>query len=329
MRGAIMRILITGGAGFIGSNLAKYHVQKGDEVIVIDNLSTGRIENIQQLLQKPGFTFYKKDLLKWRDLAKVLVGVERVYHLAAVVGMFHVLNHPVETLKCNIFVTLKLMEAIHSLGSKPLVFIASSSEVYGSQHKAMSEHTPLIVESSVTSHASYVISKLSDESIGLAFWHKHQIPTIILRIFNTVGRNQLSRYGMVVPRLIKQALNNEPITVFGNGKQKRSFCNVEDSVHLIDLLANNPACVGEIVNVGYNEDLTINQLARKVKRICSSQSSIVHIPFNEVYHNDFIYIAERKPDISKLMSLTNYTYRWNIDKTIADIAAYFKQEGMK
>ncbi|WP_078061459.1 NAD-dependent epimerase/dehydratase family protein [Legionella saoudiensis] len=325
----MMRVLITGGAGFIGSNLAKYHVQKGDEVIVIDNLSTGRIENIKALQQQSNFTFYKKDLLKWKGLTQALVGVDRIYHMAAVVGMFHVLNHPVETLKCNIFATLKLMEAIRSIGSKPLVLIASSSEVYGNQHKTMSENTPLIIESSITSHASYVISKLSDESIGLSFWHKHQIPTIILRLFNTVGRNQLSRYGMVVPRLIKQALHNDPITVFGDGTQKRSFCNVEDSVNLIDRLANNSASVGEIVNVGFNEDISINTLAKKIKKICTSQSTITHIPFSEVYHNDFIYIADRKPDISKLLRLTHYTYKWNIDTTIADIAAYFKQIGIK
>jgi UDP-glucose 4-epimerase len=324
-----MHVLVTGGAGFIGSNLANYHIQKGDKVSVVDNLSTGRIENIQQLQKNPNFTFYKKDLLKWKALPQVLAEVDRIYHMAAVVGMFQVINHPVDTLKCNIFATLKLMEAIHSLRSKPLVIIASSSEVYGSQHQDMSEHHPLIIESSVTSHASYLISKLSDESIALAFWHKHQIPTIVLRIFNTIGRNQLGRYGMVVPRLIKQALRNEPITVFGDGKQRRSFCNVEDSVHLIDLLANNPACIGEIVNLGYNEDLSINELAKKVKRICASKASIVHIPFEEVYHRDFIYIAKRKPDITKLLSFTNYTFQWNIDKTIADIAAYFKREGIK
>lgn len=318
-----MHILITGGAGFIGSNLARYHIDKGDSVTVIDNLSTGRKANIESLLVSKKFKFYNKNLASWRRLKDIVVDADRIYHMAAVVGMFHVINHPIETLKINIGATLRLVDTIQALGIKPLVLFASSSEVYGSQHKDLSENTPLIIESSVTSHAAYAISKLSDESIAMAFWHKFQIPSIVLRIFNTVGRNQLSRYGMVLPRLIKQALNNEPITVFGDGNQRRAFCNVNDSVRLLDLLATNPACVGEIINVGYDEDISINELANTIKTICHSKSEIVHIPFEEVYHNDFMHIEERKPDISKLLKFTKYHFQWNNDKTIADIAEHF------
>ncbi len=321
-----MRILITGGAGFIGSNLATYHLKKKDEVIVIDNLSTGHMDNIKNLMKHPEFSFYKKNLLTWKGLSQALENVDRVYHLAAIVGMFHVLSHPLETLQVNINATMKLMETIHKLGVKPLVIVASSSEVYGNQHQDLHEGLPLILENTQTNHAAYAISKLCDESIAMAFWHKFQIPTITLRIFNTVGRNQLSRYGMVLPRLIKQAMSNENITVFGDGTQRRSFCNVIDTVNLIDLLANNPHAVGEVVNVGNNEEISINSLAIKIKELCASHSSITHIPFEEVYHHEYMHITERKPDLTKLLSLTPYTYQWNLEQTIIDMYSYYKSK---
>lgn len=314
-----MHILITGGAGFIGSNLAAYHLNKGDTVVVIDDLSTGRIDNIQELLSHPNFKFYKKNLLTWRGLKQALEGVERVYHLAAIVGMFYVLSHPIETLKVNISATLRLMDTINSMDIKPLVLIASSSEVYGNQHQLLSETTPVLVENTFTNHAAYAISKLSDESIAMAYWHKLQIPTIVFRIFNTVGKKQLSRYGMVLPRLISQAMQHQDMTVFGDGTQRRSFCNVNDTVALMDLVARNPACVGEIINLGNNDDISINDLALKIKKICASESRIVRIPFEEVYQHEYMYIAERKPDLTKLLGFTHYTYQWDLDKTILDI----------
>jgi len=317
-----MRILITGGAGFIGSHLAAYHLNKGDFVIVVDDLSTGDFNNIKEMVKHPNFCFYKKNLVTWRGLGNALLNVDRVYHMAAVVGMFHVVEHPIDTLNVNINGTLKLFEAIHRLGIKPLVLVASSSEVYGDQHKKLSETSALILEGSNTSHASYAIAKLSEESIALAFWHKCQIPCIVLRIFNTVGRNQRSRYGMVIPRLIKQAIHNENITVFGDGTQKRAFCNVNDTVNLIELLANNPECVGQIVNVGNNEELCINDLAALIRKISLSQSSIVHVPFEEVYHNDVMNITERCPNLTRLMHFTHYRHQWTIEKTISDIVSY-------
>lgn len=315
-----MRILITGGAGFIGSNLVTFHLNKGDTVIVIDDLSTGRIDNIKAHLNNPRFTFHKKNLVTWRGLKNALDGVDRIYHMAAIVGMFYVLSHPIETLKVNINATLRLMETIDKLGINPLVIFASSSEVYGNQHQELEETTPIILENTFTNHSAYAISKLSDESIAMAFWHKRQIPCIVFRIFNTVGRNQLSRYGMVLPRLINQALKNDDITVFGDGTQRRSFCNVNDTVQLMNLVAENPACVGEIINLGNNEDLSINDLALRIKQICLSESSIVHIPFEKVYQHEYMYIAERKPDLTKLLQFTHYTYQWDIDKTIRELS---------
>lgn len=321
-----MRVLITGGAGFIGSNLAKHHIKKGDSVLVIDNLSTGRRNNLEPIIDHPNFTFYHKNITSWRGLGAALEGVDRVYHLAAVVGMFHVLSHPVETLKVNINATFRLFETIKRLDIKPLVFVASSSEVYGSQHKLLDETSTLILENSALNHAAYAISKLSDESIALAFWHKHKIPSIVTRIFNTVGRNQLSRYGMVIPRFIKQAINNQDITVFGDGTQRRSFCNVKDSINLIDLLTENPASIGEIVNLGYDEDISVNDLAEKIRTIANSKSNITHIPFEKAYHNESLHIYERKPDLTKLLSLTHYKHQWNLDKTITDIITHLREK---
>ena len=317
-----MHVLITGGAGFIGSNIAKYHIEKGDSVVIVDDLSTGRKNNIESILESPRFTFYHKNITSWRGLSTALEGVDRIYHMAAVVGMFHVLSHPVETLKVNINATFRLFETISSLNIKPLVIVASSSEVYGSQHKLLDEESALILESSALNHAAYAISKLSDESIALAFWHKHLIPTIVLRIFNTVGRNQLSRYGMVIPRFIKQAINNQDITVFGDGAQRRSFCNVKDSINLIELLAENPDSIGEIINLGYDEDISVNDLAEKIKTLANSKSNIVHIPFEEAYRHESLHIYERKPDLTKLLKLTQYQYQWNLDKTIKDIITH-------
>ncbi|MBA2648689.1 MAG: NAD-dependent epimerase/dehydratase family protein [Legionella sp.] len=319
-----MRILITGGAGFIGSNLAAYHLNKGDNVVVIDDLSTGCIDNIKDMLKNANFCFHKKNLLTCRGLKDILNGMDRVYHLAAIVGMFHVLNHPIETLKININATLKLVETINKMIVKPLVFFASSSEVYGNQHNELSENSPLIVENTFTNHSAYAISKLSDESIAMAFWHKFQVPCIVLRIFNTVGRNQSSRYGMVLPRLVQQAFHNEPITVFGDGTQRRAFCNINDTVNLMDLLANNKDCIGEIINLGNNEDVCINELALMIKKLGQSSSSILHIPFEKVYHHEYMHIQERRPDLSKLLSFTHYTYQWTIERTIKDLFLYYK-----
>jgi UDP-glucose 4-epimerase len=317
-----VKILITGGAGFIGSNMAAYLLNQGNEVVVIDDLSTGNTGNIGSMLNHPDFYFYNENLLSFPDLSEVLSDIERVYHFAAVVGMFHVIEHPIETLNVNINGTQRLYETLQKLGKKPLVLLASSSEIYGNQHRVLSETTPLIIEGSITSHAAYAISKLSQESIAMSYWQKHQIPSIVLRIFNTVGRNQNSRYGMVIPRLMNQAINNEDITVFGDGKQKRAFCNVHDSVNLIELLAANPESIGQIVNLGNDDEININSLAQLIKQISKSKSTIIHIPFEEVYGNNAMTITERRPDLSKLMSLTHYQYQWNIEKTIQDIMLY-------
>ena len=223
-----MNILITGGAGFIGSHLAEYHLSLNDSVIVVDDLSTGKADNINRFQQNDNFAFYHADLLSWPDLDYHLAKTDIVYHMAAVVGMFNVIEMPIKTLNVNIHGTERLMSSIATLDKKPLTLIASSSEVYGSKPDAMKESDVLLLEATNKSHASYPISKLCNEICAMAYYKEKNIPVIVTRLFNTTGPRQSSRYGMVLPRFIQQALRNEPLTIFDDGLQTRCFCDVRD-----------------------------------------------------------------------------------------------------
>lgn len=318
----MMRIFITGGGGFIGSNLAAFHVNKGDEVIVLDNFATGRKTNIAPLLKQDNFSFYQVDMLTWNGLENILKEVDRVYHLAAVVGMFEVLSDPIKTLNVNVNATLRLLEAIEKMPKKPLVLLASSSEVYGNRHGSMLEEMPLVIENSLKSQAAYAISKLYDESLAASHFKHAHLPCIILRIFNTIGINQSDQYGMVVPRFIRQALCNEDITIYGSGKQRRSFCDVRDLVAILDEVAQVPELIGQAVNIGHDEDISIYDLAVLVKQLIHSQSNLKFIPFEEVYSDKFIFIEERVPNLTKLREYIHYKYKWTIDSTLKDLIAH-------
>jgi UDP-glucose 4-epimerase len=321
-----MKILITGGAGFIGSHLAELHLAQGDEVYVVDNLSGGSQDNIKHWLTNENFHFFKANLLNWPELENILSQVDRVYHLAAILGMFRVLADPVFTIEENIKTTECILDIIKNLAHKPLLIIASSSEVYGDQAGLLDEDMPLIVESTSKNHSNYPISKICNESMGLAFYHEYGVPIIIVRLFNTIGPRQTGRYGMVVPRFIKQALANEPITIFADGTQTRSFCDVRDTVNLLNLVANNNASIGHIINVGNNELVTINQLASLVKSITKSKSEIIYIPYAEVYHGGYIGIKERQIDVTKLLTYTNYQYQWRLVDTITYMAQQYHEK---
>lgn len=320
-----MRILITGGAGFIGSNLVEYHLKKRDEVIVIDDLSTGKIQNIAGYIKNPNFKFYQENLLTWEGLGDALNSVERVYHLAAVVGLFKVIDNPIKTLKVNVNGTLRLFEHIHAQSIRPLVLIASSSEVYGNQSGKLLENSPLIIPNSLKNQASYSISKLCEESIALSYYDSWKLPSIVLRIFNTLGCNQSGQYGMVVPRFIKQALNNEDITIFGDGKQKRAFCNVKDLVQLMDLIAEVPEAIGQVINLGKDEVFSVNALAKLIKKLAKSESKLTFVPLKEVYLDEDVFIKERKPNFSKLLSYTGYKYQWTMKKTLKELIGFYKK----
>ena len=321
-----MNILITGAAGFIGSNLVEFHLKRGDEVYGVDNLSTGRLENLESFKDNPKFHFYEDDILTFQELPQILLKVERVYHLAAVLGMFRVLEHPVMTLEANLKTTDYLLELLRPMKQRPRVMIASSSEVYGNQQGYLDEDKTLLLESTSKNHASYPISKLCNESMGLAYYHELEVPCIIVRLFNTIGKRQSARYGMVVPRFIKQACKNEPITIFGDGTQTRSFCDVRDTVNLLHLLIEHPKTIGEIINVGNDEFITIQFLAEQIKSLANSQSEIIYIPYEEAYHGGYIDIQERHIDTRKMQSFVNYQYQYSLSDTLLDLIGHYKYE---
>ncbi len=314
-----MSILIVGGAGFIGSDLVDFYLNLYKKVIALDNLSTGKLDNISQHLHNPNFKFYEFDLLNWPDLDTVLENCELVYDLAAVVGMFNVLERPIATLNVNINLTERLLAAISKLKYKPTIIIASSSEVYGSRHSAMKETDSLLVETTQKAHANYPISKLCNEVAGLAYYKEKQVPAIIVRIFNTVGPRQSARYGMVLPRFINQALNNKPITIFDDGHQTRSFSDVRDVCNIFYQLAINDKSVGEIINVGNDKTTTIHKLAELVKNLTQSTSNFVYQNYDEVYGKEYINIQNRKPDLTKLKSLINFSMKWELEDTIKNM----------
>jgi UDP-glucose 4-epimerase len=317
-----MSILIVGGAGFIGSHLVDYYLNLNKEVIAIDNLSTGKLDNISQHLNHPHFKFHQSDFLNWPDLDEALEGCELVYNVAAIVGMFNVLERPIATLNVNINLTERLLAAISKLNHKPPIIIASSSEVYGSSIKAMKETDALLIETTYKAHANYPISKLCNEVAGLAYYKEKQVPAIIIRIFNTVGPRQSARYGMVLPRFIKQALNKDPITIFADGQQTRSFCDVRDVCNIFHQLAMTDKSVGEIINVGNDKSTTILELADLVKEITYSTSDLVFQNYDEVYGKEYINIQNRRPNLNKLKSIINYSLEWELADTIKDMVGF-------
>ncbi len=319
-----MAILIVGGAGFIGSHLVDYYLNLNKEVIAVDNLSTGKKDNISQHFNNPKFKFYETDLLEWNELDSILENAELIYDVAAVVGMFYVLERPIATLNVNINITEYLLAAIAKLRNKPPVIIASSSEVYGSSPEAMKETDALRIETTQKAHANYPISKLCNEVAGLAYYKEKQVPAIVVRIFNTVGPRQSARYGMVLPRFINQALNNEPLTIFDDGQQTRSFSDVRDVCNIFHQLAMTDKSVGEIINVGNDKSITILKLAELVKELAQSTSGFVYQNYDDVYGNEYINIQNRKPDLDKLKSLINFSMQWTLEDTIKNMIDYLK-----
>jgi UDP-glucose 4-epimerase len=314
-----MSILIVGGAGFIGSHLVDFYLNLNKTVIAVDNLTTGKLDNISQHLNNPNFKFYQADLLDWSDLDRVLDNCELIYDVAAVVGMFYILERPIATLNVNINLTERLLAAISKLKNKPTIIIASSSEVYGSKPSAMKETDVLQIETTQKAHSNYPISKLCNEVAGLAYYKEKQVPAIIVRIFNTVGPRQSARYGMVLPRFINQALNNEPITIFDDGQQTRSFADVRDVCNIFHQLAMTDKSVGEIINVGNDNATIIIELAELVKKLTQSASPFVFQKHDEVYGKEYINIQNRKPDLTKLKSLINFSMKWKLEDTIKDM----------
>ncbi len=320
-----MNILITGGAGFIGSNLVDYHLKRGDHVMAMDDLSTGHRENLQEFEGDRRFRFEEADILEWKELESAAAWADRIYHLAAVVGMFRVLAEPVEVTRVNVMGCERVLEAVAKSGRRPDVFIASSSSVYGCVATGdMREDAELTVSHVAGGLTGYAVSKLTNEIQALSYAQKYQIPVYIVRFFNTVGRRQSGFYGFVLPRFVQQALAGEPLTVFGDGHQTRSFCDVRDTIGMLEALAESPMARGRVVNVGHPREITIRDLAALVKARVGGDSSIEYVPFRVGYGKEVKQIMQRRPDLKQLLDLTDYRHQWTLEDTIDDLVAYYQ-----
>jgi UDP-glucose 4-epimerase len=322
-----MRVLITGGSGFIGSHIAEYHLAKDHDVYVVDDLSTGRLENIASFEKEPKFTFEKADITTWKNLDKAVSWADRIYHMAAVIGVFKVLEQPIKAITSNIKGCEILLEAVSKLQTHPRVIIASSSSVYGQATKEFSNEEDYL-HIGMTKHplAGYAVSKITNELLSLAYYSNKQIPLTIVRIFNTMGPRQTNKYGMVVPNFIQQACRGDTITVFGDGKQTRSFCDVRDVVVALNELASAELTIGEIVNVGQNQEIAIGNLALLIRERAKSLSEIQNIPYQQAYGMELQDIKTRKPDLGKLIKFTGFKHQWELKKTIDDLIARFSNK---
>jgi len=250
-----MKVLVTGGAGFIGSHIVESHLNKGDEVWAVDSLLTGKKENIESFIPSSSFRFEKADILSWEKLKEAVAWADRIYHMAAVVGQKYVVAHPIDVLATNIKTCDLILSYAAEQKVKPQVLIASSSGVYGErQYTEFNEETMLHIQSSAFIQDNYSISKIVNEMTALSYVYSYKVPCVIARIFNTIGTRQTGEYGMVVPSLVRQALTGKPLTVYGDGKQTRSFCHVHDTIRAFDILLNDPSCHGEIMNIGNDRE---------------------------------------------------------------------------
>ena len=319
-----MNVLVTGGCGFIGSHIVEYALAQGDEVVVVDDLSTGLLKNIAAFQNHPKFYFEKANILNWSNLQKYVDWSDRIYHMAAVIGIYRVLENPVNVLTTNIQGCEKLLHAISTREKRPQVIIPSSSSVYGHNDSALlNENDTLHIKSSAHPLSYYALSKIAQEALGFAYHHTEKVPITVIRLFNTIGPRQTGRYGMVVPRFIQQACTNKPMTVFGDGTQTRSFCDVRDVVSVLNLLANTKESDGEIINVGFDKEISIGDLAEFIRKKANSNSPIHHITYKEAYGEELTDIKQRRPDISKLYQLTDFKYQWSLSDTIDDLIQKF------
>jgi UDP-glucose 4-epimerase len=313
-----LRVLITGGAGFIGSHLSDAYLQRGDEVFIIDDLSTGSFENIRHLKDHPRF-HYTIDSVHYQPVTAELVDqVDVIFHLAAAVGVKQIVESPVRTIETNVHGT----EVVLALANKKKkkVLVASTSEVYGlSTQVPFREDGNLVMGATNKGRWSYACSKAIDEFLALAYWREKKLPTVVVRLFNTVGPRQTGQYGMVIPTFVKQALSERPITVFGDGKQSRCFCYVGDVIGALVKLMDDDKAVGEVFNVGSNQEISIGELAKKVKELNNSNSEIVLVPYDEAYEEGFEDMPRRVPDTSKVNKQVGFKPEMNLDGILKSV----------
>lgn len=319
-----MHYLITGGAGFIGSHLAEFCLQQGDVVTVIDDLSTGKYENVEPYLGHARFRFVNGSIANGVDLDHLVGEVDVIVHLAAAVGVQLVVKHPVRTIKTNVQLTERVLSAALRYHTK--VLIASSSEVYGKGTRVpMSEDDDVLLGPVKEVRWAYATSKLLDEFMGMAYWREYDLPVVLFRLFNTVGPRQTGKYGMVIPRFVQQALRSEPLTVYNDGMQQRCFCDVRDVVKALVSLARHSQAPGMLFNIGGTEEITIKQLAEQVLRVTNSTSPIAFVPYTHAYGSDFMDIQRRVPDISRISALTGWKPSITLNETLIAVRDYLNR----
>ena len=311
--------MVTGGAGFIGSHLSEKLVSSGHQVTVLDSASTGRLSNLSGVMDSPDFKLVEGSILDTNVLNPLIRDVDYVFHLAAAVGVFNIVNNPLTSLLTNIRGTENILEAAYN--SNTPVFLTSSSEVYGKNTAdSLKESDDRILGSPVTLRWSYSEAKAIDESLAYAYYVEKQLETRIVRFFNTVGPRQLGAYGMVVPRFVKAALNNEPITIYGSGMQTRCFAHVYDVVDAVISIAFAKNTIGKVINIGNNFEISINDLAKKIIAETGSRSNIVYVPYSEAYGDGFEDMERRVPNIDLVKALTGWQPTRNLTTIINDIA---------
>jgi len=319
-----LKYLITGGAGFIGSHLAEELLAQGHKVSIIDNLSTGSVFNIEHLKGNDRFSYTIDDIRNEPVLAELIDGCEVVFHLAAAVGVRLIVEEPVHTIETNIEGTRLVFK--HAAKKRRKVILASTSEVYGKGTKVpFAEDDDMVLGSTKKSRWSYAASKAVDEFLALSYAKEKKVPTVVVRLFNTVGPRQVGHYGMVVPRFITQALAGGPITVYGDGGQSRCFCYVKDAVSGLIGLSNEEKAVGDVFNLGSDEEITMGDLAEKVRSLIDPDAEIVHIPYEEAYEEGFEDMRRRVPAIAKIASLIDFKPTRNIDEILVLTADYIRE----
>lgn len=319
-----MRALITGGAGFIGSHLSEALLDRGDDVLILDNLSTGSIDNIAHLKGRKGFEYFIDSVDNQPLLAELIDRSDVVFHLAAAVGVRLIVERPVYTIETNVHGTEVVLK--HANKKKKLVVVASTSEVYGkSSDVPFREDSDLVLGPTPKHRWAYACSKAIDEFLALAYWKERKLPIIIVRFFNTVGPRQTGQYGMVIPTLVRQALAGEPLTVFGDGNQSRSFTHVSDVVGALLKLIAEPRAIGQVINIGTTQEVTIRALAERVRALSGSQSPIKLVPYDEAYESGFEDMPRRLPDLTKVTALIGYKPRHSLDDILVQVIEHIRK----
>ena len=322
-----MKVLITGGAGFVGSHLSEKLLAQKNKVVVIDNLSTGDMRNIKHIKDDKNFECYADTIMNTKLINKLVKECSVIYHLAAAVGVKYIIDNPLESIKTNVAGTEIILEYANKFGKKKTL-IASTSEIYGKNmdgRMAFKEDHDRVLGTTTIPRWSYSCTKALDEFLALAYWREKKLPVVIARLFNTCGPRQTGRYGMVLPRFVKQALSGRPITVYGNGTQTRCFTYVTDVVGALISLMDCKKAVGEAFNIGNPKSISINELAKKVKKITGSRSKIEHIPYEKAYEKGFEDMKHRQPDITKIKKLIGFNPTIGIDEIITRTIEYFKR----